>query len=129
MQSPAWKPRLVTIALSVGFAAVGCVGSDDKDLSPKDKCTQLVSALCGRTTECGKNISYFPNARTEQEFFDDCELDLSRTLCFGAQEVSYSFDECLHALPKARCDVTVLDNGIQPSVTTPSSCESVILGD
>src|SRR3954454_14423805 len=129
MHSPAWTTPLSAAALFATFAAFGCVTDDDKDLSTKDKCTVLVSALCSRTTECGKNISYFPNARTEQEFFDDCELELSRNICFGAQEVSYSFDDCLHALPKARCDVTVLADGIQPSVTTPSSCESVILGN
>jgi hypothetical protein len=123
------SPAFAAAALFASVATSGCIVEHDEAMSTKDKCTVLVGALCSRTTECGKNISYFPNARTEQQFFDDCELELSRNLCFGVQEVSYSFDDCLHALPKARCDVTVLANGVQPSVATPSSCEDVIIGD
>jgi len=128
MKSLSWKTRLAALSLFASFAAFGCVVVDHDEVSTKDKCTTLVSALCSRTTECGKNINYFPTARIEQEFFDDCELDLSRSLCLGAEEVSYSFDDCLHALPKARCDVAVqAAGGVQPLVVTPGSCEEVIL--
>lgn len=118
--------RLASLAVCAGLAATSCVTSDN-DLSAKDQCSVLVSVLCDRTTECGRNISYFPNVRSEQDFADDCELELSRELCVGVEEVSYSFDDCLHALPKAQCSVSVLADGVQPGVKTPSSCEEVLL--
>ncbi len=102
----------------VVLAVLGCVGCGDK--SPKDKCEDLIDAVCDRGVECITGA-----AGMHDECVHAVEGDLP---CGDVKSVTSSYDRCIDQLNEQSCQTLFPrdpDTGDQ-ALVLPTECSGVL---
>ena len=102
----------------VVLAVLGCVGCGDK--SPKEKCEDLIDAVCDRGVECIDGAA---------GMHDECVHAVDGALtCENIKSVTSSYDHCIDLLHEQSCQTLFPrdpDTGDQ-SLELPAECSGVL---